>query len=151
MKINEEIIIKDNYLINIGNSYIVCTFGVDEFEVDGDNILNADKILNIKVFSENNQNSFFFNPSQMKKIFIGRDTSCNIIVDDTLLSRIHCTIEYIIDKGWVIYDGKNEDLDIINSKPSTNGTWLYLIEETIIKDKMIFKSNQNVYQCHLKS
>ena len=151
MKISEETILKDSYLINIGNSYIVCTFGVDEFEIDGENILNAEKILNIKVFSENNQNEpYFFNPSQVKKIYIGRDIGCNIIVDDTLLSRIHCTIEFKNEKGWVIYDGRNDDTDFINNKPSTNGTWLYLIEETKIKDKMIFKSNQNVYECHIK-
>ena len=150
MKINEECILKDNYLINIGNSYIVCIFGVEDFEEDGE-ISNAEKILNIKVFSENPQNNtFFYNPSQIKKIFIGRDMLCNIIVDDTLLSRIHCTIEYDEQKGWIIYDGKKDDSDFENNKPSTNGTWLYLVEETKIKNGMIFKSNQNIYECHLK-
>ena len=150
MKINEKCILKDNYLINIGNSYIVCIFGVEDFEIDGE-ISNAEKILNIKVFSENIQNdAFFYNPSQIKKIYIGRDIVCNIIVDDTLLSRVHCTIEYDDEKGWIIYDGKKDDSDFEETKPSTNGTWLYLLEETKIKNGMIFKSNQNVYECHLK-
>ena len=30
MKLTEEIAIKDNYLINLGNSYIVCIYGNDD-------------------------------------------------------------------------------------------------------------------------
>ena len=148
-KISGETKIKDSYLINIGNSYIVCTFGVDEYTVDGKGIEAADKILNIKVFSEiPKTDPYFFNPKQFKRIYIGRDISCNIIVDDTLLSRVHCTIEYKDDEGWYIFDGKIDD-DFSQSRPSTNGTWLYLIEETPIENGMIFKSNQNVYECHI--
>ena len=150
-KISDETKIKDSYLINIGNSYIVCTFGVDEYTVDGKGIEDADKILNIKVFSEvPKSDPYFFNPQQFKRIYIGRDISCNIIVDDTLLSRVHCTIEYKEDEGWFILDGKIDD-EVSQNRPSTNGTWLYLIEETPIDEGMIFKSNQNVYECHIIS
>ncbi len=148
-KISKETKLKDSYLVNIGNSYIVFTFGIDEYDLDGNNIADADKILNIKVFSEiPKAEPYFFNPQQFTKIFIGRDISCNIIVDDTLLSRVHCTIEYKQDGCWVISDGKIDD-DLSQSRPSTNGTWLYLIEETEIEEGMIFKSNQNVYECHI--
>jgi hypothetical protein len=148
-KITKETKIKDSYLINIGNSYIVCTFGVDEYDINEKGIVDADKILNIKVFSEIPKTEpYFFNPQQFKRIYIGRDISCNIIVDDTLLSRVHCTIEYKDNEGWFISDGKIDD-ELSENRPSTNGTWLYLIEETPIYDKMIFKSNQNVYQCHI--
>ena len=148
-KITEETKLKDSYLINIGNSYIVCTFGVDEYDVNEKGIADADKILNIKVFSEIPKTEpYFFNPQQIKRIYVGRDISCNIIVDDTLLSRVHCTIEYKENEGWFISDGKIDD-DSSQNRPSTNGTWLYLIEETQIKNKMIFKSNQNVYECHI--
>ena len=147
-KITTETKIKDSYLINIGNSYIVCTFGVDEYDINEKGIVDADKILNIKVFSEIPKTEpYFFNPQQFKRIFIGRDISCNIIVDDSLLSRVHCTIEYRDNEGWFISDGKVDDDSL--SRPSTNGTWLYLIEETPIFDNMIFKSNQNVYECHI--
>ena len=150
-KISGETKIKDSYLINIGNSYIVCTFGVDEYTVDGKGIEDADKILNIKVFSEvPKADPYFFNPQQFKRIYIGRDISCNIIVDDTLLSRVHCTIEYKDDEGWFILDGKIDD-EVSQNRPSTNGTWLYLIEETPIDEGMIFKSNQNVHECHVIS
>ena len=39
-------------MINIGNSYIVCTFSVDEYNINEKGIADADNILNIKVFSE---------------------------------------------------------------------------------------------------
>ena len=105
-KIKKKEKIKDTYLLNIGNSYIVCTFGVDEY------------------FPEGKGN--FFNPNQIKRIYIGRDISCNVIIDDSLLSRVHCTIDYEEENGWVLYDGRIDE-DEKKNKPSTNGTWLFLI------------------------
>ena len=64
------------------------------------------------------------------------------------MSRVHCTIDYTEDEGWIIYDGKIDD-DINNNKASTNGTWLFLIEETEIKDGLIFKNNKNAFECHI--
>ena len=149
-KIIKKAQIKDSYLLNIGNSYIVCTFGVDEYYPEEAAIEDADKTLNIKVFSEIPQaEPHFFNPKQFKRIYIGRDVSCNIIIDDSLLSRVHCTIEYDEENGWVIYDGRIDD-DEYKNKPSTNGTWLYLIEEIPIEDGLIFKNNKNAFECHLE-
>ena len=146
-KIIEKEKIKDSYLLNIGNSYIVCTFGLDEYYQEGDKIEDDDNILNIKVFSEIPQTEpHFFNPKQFKRIYIGRDISCNIIIDDSLLSRIHCTLEYDDEEGWVIYDGKIDDNE---NKKSTNGTWLYLIEEIPIENGLIFKNNKNAFECHI--
>ena len=146
-KIIEKEKIKDSYLLNIGNSYIVCTFGLDEYYQEGDKIEDDDNILNIKVFSEVPQTEpHFFNPKQFKRIYIGRDISCNIIIDDSLLSRIHCTLEYDDEDGWVIYDGKIDDNE---NKKSTNGTWLYLIEEIPIENGLIFKNNKNAFECHI--
>ena len=146
-KIIEKEKIKDSYLLNIGNSYIVCTFGLDEYYQEGDKIDDDDNILNIKVFSEIPQTEpHFFNPKQFKRIYIGRDISCNIIIDDSLLSRIHCTLEYDDEEGWVICDGKIDDNE---NKKSTNGTWLYLIEEIPIENGLIFKNNKNAFECHI--
>ena len=148
-KIAKKAQIKDSYLLNIGNSYIVCTFGVDEYYPEGMVIPEGDKTLNIKVFSEIAQTEpHFFNPKQFKRIYIGRDISCNIIIDDSLLSRVHCTIDYDEEEGWVIHDGKIDENET-NKKPSTNGTWLFLIEETQIDDGLIFKNNKNAFECHI--
>ena len=150
-KIVKKAKIKDTYLINIGNSYIVCTFGVDEYYPEGKGNLvdSGDKTLNIRVFSDLPQTEpYFFNPKQFKRIYIGRDISCNIIVDDSLLSRVHCTIDYSEEEGWVIYDGRIDE-DENKNKPSTNGTWLILIEESEIYDGLIFKNNKNAFECHI--
>ena len=140
-KIMKETLIKDNYLINIGNSYIVCSYGID-----GKESTNEKKILNIKIFDNTKRNPFLCNPKENKKYLIGRDVKCDIIIDDSLLSRIHCTIYFDNEKEmWFIHDGtmkKNKEF-----KYSTNGTWLFLIDDTLIDDEMIFKANQNLYQC----
>ena len=75
-----------------------------------------------------------------RNINIGRYSLADVQLNDKLLSKIHCVINYNEDLGWVIQDG---NLD----KNSTNGTWLYINEETILFDKMIFKANQTIFQC----
>ena len=142
-KLMKETLIKDNYLINIGNSYIVCSYGMDDKEKNDDK-----NILNIKIFDNTKRNPFFCKPKENKKYLIGRDIKCDIIIDDSLLSRIHCTIYYDNEKEmWFIHDGtmkKNKEGEF---KYSTNGTWLFLIDDTMIENDMIFKANQNLYQC----
>ena len=152
MKLTEEIAIKDNYLINLGNSYIVCIYGNDDL-VQMDNMSSdiSEKVLNVKVFSGNGNNvQSSFNPNIKSKIYIGRDPECDITIEDSLLSRIHCTIIYRETSGWVMRDGKYIDEET-EGKQSTNGTWLYLMEESQIFDGMIFKGNQNLFSCSLSN
>jgi hypothetical protein len=148
MKLINEIQIKDNFLINIGNSYIVCAFEYD------DNVLNSqpnEKLLNLKVFTGDTKSSnAIFNSDEQKLILIGRDSDCDVIIEDSLLSRIHCCIIYKDDVGWVIKDGRVSE-DNKSERPSTNGTWLFLINETLIFDGMIFKANQSLFRCNYKN
>jgi hypothetical protein len=142
-KLMKETLIKDNYLINIGNSYIVCSYGMDDKEKNDDK-----NILNIKIFDNTKRNPFFCKPKENKKYLIGRDVKCDIIIDDSLLSRIHCTIYYDNEKEmWFIHDGTMKKNKEGEYKYSTNGTWLFLIDDTLIENDMIFKVNQNLYQC----
>ena len=139
MKIINETKIKDNTLINIGDNYIVFTLGVDD---NFENIEN-EKVLSIKVFrGEINNYSYVFNQKQIKKITIGKNENCNIVLEDNILDDIHCTIEYKKKLGWFINDG-------YDNKNSENGTWLGLSEETKIFEGMIIQSNQNIYECHI--
>ena len=103
--------IKDNYLINIGNSYIVCIYGTDDLvQMDNASSDISDKVLNIKIFSGNGNNEqSSFNPNTKGKICIGRDPECDIVIDDSLLSRVHCTIIYKDNVGWVLRDGRYVD------------------------------------------
>ena len=135
--INEEKI-KDNLLINIGETYIVFSF-------DNEN----EKELVIKLFTGEEQcNTYTFNTDNQKCIIIGRDSSlCDVIIEDKMLSRIHCCVNYKEkdnEKGWYIKDGN------MKGKKSTNDTWFYSAEETLIYDKMIFKTNHNLFKCIYK-
>ena len=135
--INEEKI-KDNLLINIGETYIVFSF----------NDSNENEIT-IKLFTgEEQRNTYSFNCENQKCIIIGRDSStCDVIIDDKMLSRVHCCINYKEKdkiKGWYIKDGN------LQGKKSTNDTWFYSAEETLIYDQMIFKTNHNLFKCIYK-
>ena len=139
-KIINETIITDNFLINIGNSYIVFTYN------DNNNNEDILKTLRLKIFSGNlRSENVLINPLFQNKFFIGRDSNNYIIIQDNLLSKIHCTVYFKNNSYWVIQDGYVNEINII--KPSTNGTWLMLNVETEIFQDMIFKSNQNLFRC----
>ena len=127
IKLINEQKIKDNLLINIGETYIVFSFNND----------NENEII-IKLFSgEEQQNTYTFNSDNQK---------C-IIIDDKMLSRVHCCINYKEkgeEKGWYIKDGN------LQGKKSTNDTWFYSAEETLIYNQMIFKTNHNLFKCLCK-
>ena len=138
IKLINEQKIKDNLLINIGETYIVFSFNND----------NENEII-IKLFSgEEQQNTYTFNSDNQKCIIIGRDSYlCDIIIDDKMLSRVHCCINYKEKKkkkGWYIKDGN------LQGKKSTNDTWFYSAEETLIYNQMIFKTNHNLFKCLCK-
>ena len=138
IKLNDEEKIKDNLLINIGETYIVFSFNIDN-----------EKELIIKLFTGEEQcNTYSFNSDNQKCIIIGRDSSlCDVIIEDKMLSRIHCCVNYKEkdnQKGWYIKDGN------LKGKKSTNDTWFYSAEETPIYDEMIFKTNHNLFKCLYK-
>ena len=142
MKVEDEMLIKDNTFINIGNNYIVFTLGVDELE--SDEIFEGDEqILSVKVFQGDIVNySYIFNKKKNKIIYFGNNEICDVILNDDIIDDIHCQVEYKEDLGWMIKDG-------YNNKKTKNGTWLNLSEETEIYEGMIIQSNQNIYQCHI--
>ena len=143
IKIQEWTEIKNNLLLNIGENYIVFS---SEFE-DEDNI-NNDICLHIKLFSMKEQKIFTLNPDNCP-ITIGRNNDNNIVIDDDMLSRYHCTIDFKDDK-WYIQDGYAKNgLQEDEIKKSTNGSWIYAFDEIKIKDKMIFKANRNLFICNL--
>ena len=144
VKINKWIEIKNNFLLSVGENYIVITLGLnEEMLLNENNNNNNEKMINLKIFSGNiRHGNFSFSPEQSPFI-IGRSQDCDIIIDDNLLSRFHCTMEYRNGK-WFIIDGYIDNGRIINS---TNGTWIYAFEDILIKNKMIFKSNNHLFIC----
>ena len=155
IKIQEWTELVNNLLLNIGENYIVFSFGDeddDEEEDEKNNNINYtkdDNSLNIKIFSFNaKQKIYKLLPSDCP-ITIGRSSENNIYIDDDMLSRIHCTIDFSNNK-WYIQDGlaKNgiQDDEI---KKSTNGSWIYAYDEIPIVNKMVFKANHNLFICNL--
>ena len=154
IKIQEWTEIKNNSLLNIGENYIVLSFDeeeeVEEFEENNNSKDNGiENYLNIKIFSVSTQiKSYKFFPPDCP-ITIGRSNENNIFIDDDMLSRIHCTIDYE-NKKWYIQDGfAKNGLREEEIKKSTNGCWIYAYEETKIENKMIFKANHNLFICNL--
>jgi pSer/pThr/pTyr-binding forkhead associated (FHA) protein len=88
-----------------------------------------------------------FQPSK-STIKIGRSADNEITIEDNMLSRIHCTIEYRDHVGWIIRDGSNLRTNDgkYDAKQSTNGTWIYAMDDTMIYDGMIFKANHNLFE-----
>ena len=147
VKIIDWVEIKNNFLINIGENYIVFTLGMDEdILLDENNNYdneNPKKMINLKIFSGNIRHGILkFSPKQSPFI-IGRSQECDVIIDDNMLSRFHCSIEFR-DERWYITDGY---IDNNNIKKSTNGTWIYALEDKQIVDGMIFKANNNLFIC----
>ena len=157
IKLTKDIKLKDNYLINIGETYIVFSLNQKEKEnetnydgsKDNENneLDNDNNSINIKVFSgdekcDNYNFDYFSNPT----ILIGRNAFCDIIIEDKMLSRVHCSVFFVEsekeeEKGWYLKDGN------LNGKKSTNDTWFYSAEETLIENNMIFKTNHNLFKC----
>jgi len=153
MKIKTETILRNNALINIGDSYVVVNFGNEE-DMSSMNYKNNQNeqlpMINLKVFSNQMKyDPLNFQPSK-SAIRIGRSPECEVVVNDSNLSRFHCFIEYNNVAGWIIKDGyitKNKDM--YEHKNSTNGTWMYLSEDYPIYEGMTFKSMQVIFVCHI--
>lgn len=136
-------------LLNIGENYIVFTLGLEEDMLLNENCINGDKektdqLLNVKLFSGNIRHGILTFLPEKCPLHIGRSPDCEIFVDDSMVSRVNCTITYE-KETWMITDGSI--LIGEGNKKSTNGTWIYAHEEIEITDQMTFKSNHNLFFC----
>ena len=157
IKLTKDIKINDNFLINIGETYIVFSLNPNEINEENNNNIDEYKeeeknknIINIKVFSGDEKcDNYNFDNFSKKNILIGRNAICDVIIEDKMLSRVHCSLFYVEnekeeEKGWYLKDGN------LNGKKSTNDTWFYSAEETLIENDMIFKTNHNLFKCILQ-
>ena len=134
VKIEEWMEIKNDSIINVGDNYIVFSINIENNEI------------NIKIFYDNKKfDVYSFLP--IKSPFkLGRSVDNEIYINDNMLSRVHCTIDFIEDK-WYIIDGAVENDGSV--KKSTNGSWLFAYDDIQINDNTIFKANYNLFVCHL--
>ncbi|CAI2370941.1 unnamed protein product [Moneuplotes crassus] len=154
MKLDYPTPLRDNHLINIGESYLIINListsqrikalesdtesdDDDSFKVDrGDDIPK----IRIKVFGGPNSGQVFYsNGMDTDEIKIGRSNYCNISINDEVLSKYQSKIYYDFDLGhWMIKDGGDK-------KCSLNGTWLYLNEEYTLYEGMKFKAHSLIF------
>jgi hypothetical protein len=133
-KIEEEIIIKEKSLVNIGETYLLFSFNKGNKFKD----LNDDDLI-IKVYSNKIEEQIVVKNTTKEYLF-GRAEKCDFVIEDKMLSRIHCII-YYLENNWYIKDGN------ATGQESTNGTWIFLQEDMEIKEGMKFKSNNCTFNC----
>jgi len=65
-----------------------------------------------------------YEPSK-KIISFGRSSTCDVVINDNMLSRYQCSIVYYEEAGWVVMDGSPKDSNNIKGEfnNSTNGSW----------------------------
>ncbi|CAG9322657.1 unnamed protein product [Blepharisma stoltei] len=136
VRLDYALVLKDNMLINVGESFVVINLLKENTE-------NSIRLL-LKVFSGNISGEVKSFSEADSMIRIGRHMNCNLKIEDPLLSKIQCTIYYNPISGWTLGDG-----DIDSQRTSTNGTWLYLNEDFEIYNGMIFKSHQTLFEAIL--
>ena len=145
IRMNSKVEIKNNFLLNIGENYLI--FSITK-EANKENDNNSNNLLNIKLFSVSSGQSTFDFKKENSPITIGRKAENDIYIEDNMLSRIHCTIYYQDDK-WYLIDGSINQEDENDIKKSTNGSWIYAFEDTLIYDKMSFKASHYLFECNL--
>ena len=124
--------LKDNLLINMGESYIVTNLSQPDPEMvqeyacsDSQQGAQPPPKLKLRVFSvsKSDQPDLHCCQFEEQEVVIGRSPNCDIRVDDELLSKMQASINFDLNtREWVLQDG-------YQAKKSTNGTWLYLNEE----------------------
>ena len=142
-RITSKVEIKNNLLLNIGENYLIFSLVKDNNEDDNDS-----NLLNIKLYSVSSGQTSFDFKKENSPITIGRKPENNIYIDDNMLSRIHCTL-FNKEERWFLVDGSINDEDENNIKKSTNGSWIYAFEDTVIYDKMSFKASHYLFECNL--
>ena len=164
IKIKESFLLKDNSLINIGDSFIVVNFESENDKQQHDENValttieskfqGVGKKVSLKIFEEDPEthqhctNMFTFEPNENKRVTIGRKNHGNDVeLNDTLISKTNSTMEYVEQEGWLIKDGKY-DGNTNEMKPSTNGTWVLAVEDYPITEGLIFKGHFNLFCCN---
>lgn len=129
-----------NILINIGANYLVISVEDDDLVV---------KIFNSNILEKNSDEkkfdskSFKITKDKNFQITIGRSKSCDISIEDMMMSKIQSSIKYNPkDGGFYLYDGNSE-------KESMNGTWVYILNPVKITDNFIFKAEHTLFVLNL--
>jgi pSer/pThr/pTyr-binding forkhead associated (FHA) protein len=67
---------------------------------------------------------------------IGRGNSCDIVIEDPLISREHCVIEYD-DGGYYLRDLGSKNGTVLNRKPLSRRAALYYGDRILLGDTIL--------------
>jgi len=92
-KIEEETIIKENSIVNIGESFLVFSFMNKELETEEQ--FGEDDLI-LKIYSNNQEYDPIAIQNCDRVYQVGRSDKCDIYIKDRMLSRIHCLLICIL-------------------------------------------------------
>jgi hypothetical protein len=133
-KLTDSIELKNSMLFLLGDTFILVSFIA---------LKSESSRIRLKIYGKGTGDVFYFNASDYSENYItlGRQENCEVKLTGNLVSKVHCTIFYTPEKGWILFDG-----DIKSNQPSTNGTWIYMGDNMEIYDSMIFKSGKVMFK-----
>lgn len=102
----------------------------------------AAKQIKVSFLDEANKNRLYlFSPLKDKQITFGRSKIANVIINQSEVSRIQCTLIFE-NNNWVLYNGYI-DIDNIH-QISTNGIFLQIKTKIEVEDGQIFKTGKTL-------
>ena len=138
-------IMEGNILINIGGNYLVIYIEKNKIiiKIFNNSILEGTTNTNDKKNINCDLKEFDIDENQNYFINIGRNQNCDVIIEDMMLSKIQCYIEYNAnDKLFYLNDGDGK-------KESTNGTWVFILNPTKITNNFMFKAEHTLFVANL--
>lgn len=135
IKILKPLALENNYLINIGDAFILINLILKSSSDDFPR-------LRLKVFeSQTSPEIFYFNAQDfcLNNIILGRSKKSNVSINDNMVSKYHAIVYFASSKTWIIEDGNG-------AKKSTNGTWLYASQDTKLCNGMEFKACDSIFK-----
>ena len=89
----------------------------------------------------NKDRTYLFSPIKEKQITFGRSKTANIIIDQSEVSRIQCTLTFE-DNNWVLYNGY---VDFENTHQlSTNGIFSQIKNKIEVEDGQVLKTGKTL-------
>lgn len=140
--------ISKNYAFFLGEILLKVAFGEkqDYFHSDShtDSFSENMSILSLTVSSIDGKVKLTKDVTSTNEVVtIGSSKKNTICVDNPTISKHHCTLKFNTSlKNWVLVDG-------YKNKPSTNGTWLYLLKGINVNlndDKNEFKLGKHTFE-----
>ena len=135
---------------------IIFTFSNIYYKIKTENIDNSNnnyknkvsKLTITRIEKDNVINKYVFNSAGIQYFKIGRNTDCDIMIDNKEVSRVQLTFIYQ-DNIWNIYEGLFDN--ILNKHvPSTNGTWIQIEDSIKLTDGLILKTGQIIMEIKIE-